>query len=260
MLSYFASASFPSPVAAVEVVQYSVIDLVAGLRGHLPHLEVGPTMYSVLSVGTAAKVALYLLCKAAKAVSPSDTLEALAEDHLNDVWSNAASILTACLAAKVRGAWWCDPAGGIAISILIICRWAAVTWEQTKKLTGHTAPPEFVDRVNQLAAAHNAALAVDVTRCYHFGARYNVEMEIVLPALMTVAESHDIALALQHKIEELEDVERAFVHVDYQSRDGMEHKVERELAAGMTVASPPTPQPALQQRVGRGARSAVESA
>jgi len=41
----------------------------------------------------------------------------------------------------------------------------------------------------------------------------NVEMEIVLPGDMTVRESHDIALALQHKIEGLEEVERAFVHV-----------------------------------------------
>lgn len=54
-------------------------------------------------------------------------------------------------------------------------------------------------------------------------------MEIVLPGSMTVRESHDIALAVQHKIEELEDVERAFVHVDHERRDGLEHKIEREL-------------------------------
>jgi hypothetical protein len=36
----------------------------------------------------------------------------------------------------------------------------------------------------------------------------NVEMEIVLPGLMNVMESHDIALALQHKIEAIVDVER----------------------------------------------------
>jgi hypothetical protein len=36
-------------------------------------------------------------------------------------------------------------------------------------------------------------------------------------------------LALQHKIESLEEVERAFVHVDYLTRDGLEHKIEREL-------------------------------
>ena len=54
-------------------------------------------------------------------------------------------------------------------------------------------------------------------------------MEVVLPGSMTVQESHDIALALQHKIERLDDVERAFVHVDHLGRDGLEHKVEREL-------------------------------
>ena len=58
-------------------------------------------------------------------------------------------------------------------------------------------------------------------------------MEIVLPGDMTVAISHDIALALQHKIEALKDVERAFVHVDYLTRDGLEHKTERELVLGL---------------------------
>lgn len=52
---------------------------------------------------------------------------------------------------------------------------------------------------------------------------------MVLPGSMTVQESHDIALALQHKIERLDEVERAFVHVDHLGRDGLEHKVEREL-------------------------------
>ncbi len=49
-------------------------------------------------------------------------------------------------------------------------------------------------------------------------------MEIVLPGNMTVMESHDIALDLQHKIESLADVERAFVHV---SDIGL--KVEKDL-------------------------------
>eukprot|EP01041_Mallomonas_annulata_P014581 gene14581-31042_t len=46
---------------------------------------------------------------------------------------------------------------------------------------------------------------------------------------MTVAESHDIALALQHKLEGLADV-------DHLTRDGLEHKVERELVRGAYAA------------------------
>ena len=37
-------------------------------------------------------------------------------------------------------------------------------------------------------------------------------MEIVLPGSMTVVESHDVALALQHKIETMVDMEIAFVY------------------------------------------------
>lgn len=62
-------------------------------------------------------------------------------------------------------------------------------------------------------------------------ANYLVEVEVVLPPTMTVRESHDIALALQHEIEAMDDVERAFVHVDWQSRSEPEHKVDRQLAA-----------------------------
>ncbi len=46
-----------------------------------------------------------------------------------------------------------------------------------------------------------------------------------MPAAMSVRESHDIALQLQHKVEGFDEVERAFVHVDYARREEPEHKV-----------------------------------
>ena len=44
----------------------------------------------------------------------------------------------------------------------------------------------------------------------------------MLPGEMILMESHDIKLALQHEIESPEDVERPFVHVDHELRDGLE--------------------------------------
>ncbi len=91
-----------------------------------------------------------------------------------------------------------------------------------KKVVGFTAPPEFVALVNQIADDHDRRLLVDCVRAYHVGARFNIEMEIVLPGNslnrkpilllvchdeliylgdMSVRDSHDIALALQHKLE-----------------------------------------------------------
>ena len=71
---------------------------------------------------------------------------------------------------------------------------------QVKKIVGHVAPQAFTLRVESLAVEHHAQLVVDCTRAYHFGSRFNVELEVILPAEMTVRESHDIALELQHKV------------------------------------------------------------
>jgi hypothetical protein len=79
-----------------------------------------------------------------------------------------------------------------------------------------------------------------VVRAYHFGPKYLVELEIVMPANMTLAESHDVGIRLQHKIEALEQVERCFVHTDYQKRDVDDHdpSVPLEFKTGGAPALP----------------------
>jgi divalent metal cation (Fe/Co/Zn/Cd) transporter len=42
---------------------------------------------------------------------------------------------------------------------------------------------------------------------------------------MTVAESHDIAEALQIKLERLPEIARAFVHIDFETSHMPEHKM-----------------------------------
>lgn len=83
---------------------------------------------------------------------------------------------------------------------------------QVDKIVGRGAPEDFVEKLEELANAHHDDLEVDVIRAYFFGARFIVEMEVVMPEGMTVRESHDIALVLQHKLEAFDEVERAFVH------------------------------------------------
>lgn len=78
--------------------------------------------------------------------------------------------------------------------------WAVVFTVQVKKIVGGSAPEHFKGEVRKLADEHHDALNVDSVKAYHFGSRFNVEMEVILPADMTVAESHDIAVDLQHKV------------------------------------------------------------
>jgi len=222
------ACAFIMSMASVEVMQYAATDLYNGFNGDKPPLDMPNVLYIIMGVGIVLKFVLWVYCLRLNAKLNSDTVAALAEDHFNDVISNAAAMVTAAIAFHTP-AWWLDPVGAVLISLVIIYRWVDIISEQVKKIVGHTAPPEYIEKVEAIALKHDSRLEVDCTRVYHFGARYNVEMEIVLPGDMTVMESHDIALALQHKIESLEDVERAFVHVDHEMRDGLEHKIERNL-------------------------------
>lgn len=84
-------------------------------------------------------------------------------------------------------------------------------------LTGHTARPDFLKKITWLAVNHHPkVLLIDTVRAFHFGNNFLVEVDIVLPELMNMKQSHDIGESLQLKIERLPEVERAFVHLDYE--------------------------------------------
>lgn len=71
----------------------------------------------------------WIFCRWASYVLSSDGLDALAEDHFNDVISNTLAIITAAIAVHTP-LWWFDPAGAIFISVVIILRWIGMMNEQ----------------------------------------------------------------------------------------------------------------------------------
>lgn len=215
-------------MSALEVIQQSVIQIVDGMHGNLPSLHLNALTYAVLGTAIGLKLGLYFYCTKLRSSSPSAM--ALAEDHRNDVLSNLVAVLTASIAHfDPQRLWYVDPAGALFISLFIVTSWFCIAKEQIDRIVGKAAEPAFVQQVTAMANSHHEFLYMDVIRAYHFGDRFLVEMEVVLPQEMTVKESHDIALSLQHKVEAMEEVERAFVHVDYQQRVEPEHKVERTL-------------------------------
>ena len=150
-------------------------------------------------------------------------VEAYADDHRNDTLSNICVVATAIIAAKDKSLWYLDPAFAIALCIFIVVNWAMTAKEQVQKLAGLSAKPEFLSKVTYLACNHDErVLFIDTVRAYHFGHKFLVECDIVLPETMPLKEAHDIGEGLQVRIEQMEDVERAFVHLDYE----WDHKAE----------------------------------
>lgn len=180
------------------------------------------------------------------------TMHALAQDHLNDVFSNIVALVcgiigmkkkkiskyiyiysflrTISLAAKaLQGAIKAtqvvvlDPVGAIIISLYIIFCWLKQLREQVRHLSGYTAEPEFLQKITWLTLNHSPFIQkIDTVRAFHFGISFLVEVELILPETMTLKQAHDIGDSLKEELEKLPEVELAFVHLDY-SVDALEY-------------------------------------
>jgi len=203
--------------SSVVVIRESIAGLL--VKNYTIHFD--DYMVVTLSVCIVLKLLLWLFCRQFKY---SPIAQALAEDHMNDVCSNAAAVIAVSIASNVKRTSWLDPAGGILISLYIIIRWYQIGRKEMIKLIGRGAEESNIQEIRMMCETHSEDMTVDVMRAYHIGRNLLVEIEVVMDRHKTLEYVHDITLELQKKVEQFPYVERAFVHVDYMKRDYDEHK------------------------------------
>ncbi|KAL7130576.1 hypothetical protein ABFS83_13G143200 [Erythranthe nasuta] len=204
----------------LQIILESVRQLIAK-TGSGPDMDHDKEMWMIgimVSV-TVVKFFLMLYCRRFK----NEIVRAYAQDHFFDVITNSIGLVTAVLA--VRFYWWIDPAGAIIIAIYTINTWAKTVIENVWSLIGRTAPPDFLAKLTYLIWNHHREIQhIDTVRAYTFGSHYFVEVDIVLPEDMMLSQAHNIGETLQEKLEQLPEVERAFVHIDFEFTHRPEHK------------------------------------
>ncbi|KAF2655690.1 hypothetical protein K491DRAFT_778516 [Lophiostoma macrostomum CBS 122681] len=137
-------------------------------------------------------------------------------DHRNDIIVNAFGLAMSIVGSRV--VWYLDPIGAILIGLLILVSWAANAFEHVWLLVGKGAPQEYISKLIYLVVTHDTRIRkVDTCRAYHAGQHYYVEVDIVMDEDMPLKVTHDVSQTLQRKLEGLADVERAYVHVDYEN-------------------------------------------
>ncbi|WYZ37786.1 hypothetical protein EsH8_II_001292 [Colletotrichum jinshuiense] len=150
-------------------------------------------------------------------------------DHRNDIVVNSFGLIMSVVGD--RFVWYLDPIGAICIALLILFSWVSNAFDQVWLLVGKSAPREFVAKLVYMSMTHDTRiLKVDTCRAYHAGQRYYVEIDIVMDESTPLRISHDVSQELQRKVEGLSDVERAFVHVDWEDVHNVstEHKSPHE--------------------------------
>lgn len=206
------------------LIAFSIRDLSVGsdveTNGfHLP---------AVIAVGVAfvTKFCLFLYCWALK--GQSSQVNILWTDHRNDLFINGFGILTSVGGSKLK--WWIDPMGAVILSVLISGIWLHTAFSEFLLLVGVTGPVDMHQLLTYTCLTHSPdIIAIDTVRCYHSGPRLIAEVDVVMAPEATLRATHDVAEELQIKIESLPDIERAYVHVDYETTHKPEHAYKKDM-------------------------------
>lgn len=146
-------------------------------------------------------------------------METYAEDHRNDILTNSLGLVGGYLAAKVAGMWWIDPLIALLLSLFVAYNWLGSAHEQLWLLVGQSASPELLNKLTLMAHNHdNRIEKVDTVRAYTVGSKFFAEVHIVMRPETLLHVAHDVGEALEKDIEHYfeEEIERAFVHIDYE--------------------------------------------
>ncbi|OJJ68145.1 hypothetical protein ASPBRDRAFT_47094 [Aspergillus brasiliensis CBS 101740] len=206
------------------LIAFSIRELAEGSNSETGSFHL-PSVVAVI-VAFCTKLALFLYCFALK--DQYSQVMILWEDHRNDLLINGFGILTSVGGGKLR--WWIDPAGAILLSVLVSCLWLFSAYREFQLLIGVTADTKMQQLITYISMTHSPLItAIDTVRAYTSGPRLLVEVDIVMDPNDSLRATHDVAEELQMKLESLPDVERAYVHVDYETTHKPEHFLKKEL-------------------------------
>ena len=208
----------------------SIIIVLSLIELKTPPLEDTKKLYlpSVIAVAiaTVVKLGLFFYCWTLRNIYSQ--IRILWEDHRNDCFINAFGLLTSVGGSKLK--WWIDPMGAIILSVLIGFLWMHTAYSEFQLLIGVTADTQMQQWITYISMTHSPLIRqIDTVRAYHSGPRLLVEVDIVMAPEESLRTTHDVAEELQMKLESLPDVERAYVHIDFETSHKPEHFLKKEL-------------------------------
>ncbi|PSN59916.1 hypothetical protein BS50DRAFT_222252 [Corynespora cassiicola Philippines] len=155
-------------------------------------------------------------------------VQALAQDCKTDVYFNTFSLAFPLIGHQLD-VWWLDPVGATLLSLFIIYDWAGTCLENVTRLTGEAANDRIARKMMYMAYRFSPLVGgfKNITS-YHAGDGVWVEMDVLMDEKTPLRRCHDVAETLQYCTEGLNEVDRAFVTIDYTSQGPTGHATENQ--------------------------------
>ncbi len=196
-------------VVAYEIGRDAVFRILHGKSVEVNSLMLVITIVSILSKEAMARYSIHIGRKLRSQILIAD-----AYHHRSDALSSVAVLFG--LGTQKLGFEYGDALAGLIVAIFLVKVAFNVIMENLGYLTGQAPPFELCEDIKKIALEVSGVLGVHDLRAHYVGSRLHVELHIEVSAELTLKEAHDISEEVKRRIEQLEDVDTAFVHVDIQ--------------------------------------------
>ena len=152
---------------------------------------------------------------------------ALVADGLHARTDGFTSLAVLLGAGGVAIGWrWADPVVGLAITAAILLVLKDAAREVYRRLMD-AVDPALVDQVENTLRATSGVVDVGAIHVRWIGHRLRAECDVAVPAELTVAAAHAIAVEAEHRlIHAVPRLTSAIVHTDPYSSDGADHHAD----------------------------------
>jgi cation diffusion facilitator family transporter len=152
---------------------------------------------------------------------------ALVADGLHARTDGFTSLAVLLGAGGVAIGWrWADPVIGLAITAAILLVLKDAAREVYRRLMD-AVDPGLVDQVENTLRATSGVVDVGAVHMRWIGHRLRAECDVAVPADLTVAAAHAIAVEAEHRlIHAIPRLTSAIVHTDPHSSDGADHHAD----------------------------------
>ncbi len=194
-------------LTAYEIGKFAVERIIKGEVIEVNAIMVGVAILSIVVKEIMTRYSLFIGKKLNNQILIAD-----AYHHRSDALSSVV-VLVGLLLQKF-GIYYGDAIAGIIVAFMIAKVAFNICLRNIDYLTGKAPSKEFFEIVKKEVLSFDKVIGVHDIKAHYVGPKIHVELHVEVPPNISAKEMHDIEVAIRNKLEKLENVERAYVHVD----------------------------------------------
>jgi cation diffusion facilitator family transporter len=194
-------------VLGIDIIQESIKRIV-----NPPEINISIWVYLVLGITIITKVLMSKYQNHVGKKYNSPAVRAQAVDSMNDVLASSLALL-GILGVQI-GYPRIDGVGGLMVAIFILRAGYEIARENIGYLMHKAADENLIVEIANRALKVKGVKGLNDLRSHYVGDKIHVEIHIEVNKSATTLESHDIGKQVQFALEELPEVQKAFIHID----------------------------------------------